>query len=128
MSIASLKAVDNFEVSVPGCGKLRWPGLTDVTALVGILPRVVQFKPHEVRVYSDSVLEKPLPGEGLNKRCLYTMENVWARDRATGEYLVDAKSIAAFRAQLLRKADKMGARMIEYDAQKGEWTIEVAHF
>ena len=55
-------------------------------------------------------------------------ETLPTRDRATGEYLVDAKSIAAFRAQLLRKADKMGARMIEYDAQKGEWTIEVAHF
>ena len=32
------------------------------------------------------------------------------------------------RPQLLRKADRMGARMVGYDHQKGEWTLEVAHF
>ena len=56
------------------------------------------------------------------------MENVWARDRNTGEFLSDVKSSGAFRAQLLRKADRMGARMVDYDYSKGEWSIEVAHF
>ena len=45
-----------------------------------------------------------------------------------GTDTADAKSVGAFRQQLLRKADKMGARMLGYDHQKGEWTIEVAHF
>jgi hypothetical protein len=31
-------------------------------------------------------------------------------------------------AQLQRKADRMGAKMLGYDYQKGEWTIEVPHF
>lgn len=56
------------------------------------------------------------------------MQNVWVRDRTTGEFLQDAKSIGAFRQQLLRKADRMGARMVDYDHHKGEWIIEVAHF
>ena len=38
------------------------------------------------------------------------------------------RSVGAFKGQLLRKADRMGAKMIGYDHNKGEWTIEVAHF
>ena len=71
-------------------------------------------------------MAKPPPGAGLNKRCLYTMENVWARDRATGEYLTDARHVAEFRNQLQRKADRMAARMVDYDVQRGEWTVEFA--
>ena len=62
------------------------------------------------------------------RQCVYTMEGVWARDRTTGEFLTDAKSVGVFRQQLLRKADKMGARMVGYDHNEGRWTIEVAHF
>ena len=124
-----LAAVEDFEVSKPGCGTLRWPGKSDVRKVVARLAAVVKLSPHEVRLY-DHVegLPKPPPGEGLNKQCVYTMANVWARDRLTGDFLTDAKSVGAFRAQLLRKADRMGARMVGYDHQTGEWTIEVAHF
>ena len=94
--------------------------------MAGKLGDILQFRPQGVSVYSSG--EKPPPGEGLNKHCLYTMENVWARDRTTGDFLADAKSIGAFRTQLVRKADKMGAKMILYDHNTGEWTIEVAHF
>ena len=48
--------------------------------------------------------------------------------KAKAEFLADAKSIGAFRAQLLRKADRMGARHVSYDHQRGEWTIEVANW
>ena len=81
----------------------------------------------QVHVYSGETA-KPPPGEGLNKTCIYTMENVWARDRSTGEYLVDAASIGAFRSKLLRAAAKWGAKMLGYDPQRGEWAVEVAHF
>ena len=85
------------------------------------------FAPHEVRVYTEGV-PKPPPGEGLNKRCVYTMCGVWVRDRMSGVYLTDSKSIGAFRGQLLRKADAMGVSMLGYDYQKGEWSVEVLHF
>ena len=100
----------------------------DVSAIVDQIDAVVQLRMHEVRVYADPAVPKPPLGVGLNKPCLYTMENVWARDRTTGAFLADAKSVGVFRQQLLRKADKMGARMVDYDHQRGEWTIEVAHF
>jgi len=127
MSDESLSAVEGLELRVAGCGTLRWPGTTDLRGIVGSLDEIVRFRPHEVRVY-DGAIPKPPTGEGLNKRCYYTMENVWARDRLTGDYLMDTKSIGAFRTQLLRKADRMGASMHGYDHQRGEWTIEVAHF
>ena len=65
---------------------------------------------------------------GLNKPCIYTMEDVFTKERSTGEYLTDAKSVTAFRAQLQRSADKNGGKMLGYDPQRGEWTIEVPHF
>ena len=126
---AELAAVDNFEVEVAGVGRLRWPGKTDVRAELPRLSEVVKLSPHQVLVY-DNVpgLPKPPPGEGLNKLCEYTMCGVWAKDRQTGEYLSDAKSLSTFRSQLLRKADRMQARMVSYDATAGEWVIEVPHF
>ena len=126
MSDTELSAIDGFEVSHPGRGTLRWPGRTDVRSVVDSLSSIIKFRPQGVSVYEDG--GKPAPGEGLNKQCVYVMENVWVRDRSTGDFLTDVKSISAFKAQLLRKADKMGARMVEYDHNKGEWTIEVAHF
>ena len=106
------------------------------------LDRIIVFRPHGVMVYpsaadlgehgggagAEEEVPKPAPGEGLNKRCMYTMEGVWAKDRQTGEYLADAKSVGVFRQQLLRKADRMQAAMIGYDHVKGEWTVEVPHF
>ena len=122
-----LRTVEGFSVSVEGMGSLSWPGLTDVSAIVHSLEKVIIFRPHEVRVYTDGVPKPPL-GEGLNKRCVYTMGGVWVRDRITGRYLSDPKSIEAFRAQLLRKADRMGARMLGYDHQRGQWKIELTGF
>ena len=126
MSEQELAAIDNFEVSAPGKGRLRWPGRTDVRGALDKLGEIVKFRVQGVSVYEGG--DKPAPGEGLNKQCVYTMENVWARDRATGEFLTDARSIGAFRTQLLRKADRMGARHVSYDHQRGEWTIEVANW
>ena len=126
MSSHELSEIDGFELSAPGCGRMRWPGRTDVRDLLDQLGDIVKFRVQGVSVYEGA--PKPPPGEGLNKQCFYTMENVWVRDRNTGEFLTDAKSIGAFRGQLHRKADRMGARMVDYDHQKGEWTVEVAHF
>lgn len=123
---AELAAIEGFEVAQPGKGTLRWPGKTDVRGVLEQLSTIVQFRQQGVSVYAHG--GKPRAGEGLNKLCRYTMENVWARDRTTGDFISDAKSIGAFRAQLLRKADQMGAKMLAYDDQKGEWTIAVQHF
>ena len=114
-------------MSAPGYGTLRWPGRTDVRGVIDRLGEVVTLGRHSVTVYAGDA-EKPEAGTGLNKHCIYTMENVWVRDRTTGDILGDVKSIATFRQQLQRKADRMGARMVDYDNQRGEWTIEVQHF
>jgi hypothetical protein len=53
------------------------------------------------------------------------MEGVWARDKRTAHYLLDARSVAAFRAQLQRKADKLGLRMLSYNHERGLWRVEV---
>jgi len=128
MSDAELSAIDEFEVSLPGYGTLRWPGRTDVRDVLPHLGRVIQFEKRRVHVYSKGPVEKPPPDHGLNKPCIYTMEDVFTKERSTGEYLTDAKSVTAFRAQLQRSADKNGGKMLGYDPQRGEWTIEVPHF
>jgi len=122
-----LAAVEDFEIEAPGLGSLSWPGATDLRPVRNILDKVVVFGPHEVRVYPDG-MTKPREGAGLNKRCVYTMQSVWARDKNTGEYLLDPKNVAMFRAQLQRKAERMEARMLDYNSSKGEWRIEVDHF
>jgi len=118
--------VEDFELSCPGLGSLVWPGVTDLRGLPGKLDGVVKFGSHEVLLYPDlPEALKPRPGEALNKRFIYTMENVWARDKRTGSYLTDARSVAAFRAQLQRKADKLGIRMLSYSHERGLWRVEV---
>ena len=46
----------------------------------------------------------------------------------TNVVLKDARSVQAFRAQLQRKADRLGAIMKGYDHLEGRWDIEVPHF
>ena len=122
-----LRAIENFEVSKPGFGTLFWPGRTDVRTVVqhGI-EAILSIDKYRVKVYQGPI---PIPavGEGLNKRCVYTMEDVWARG-PNGEYLRDARSLERLRAQLQRNADRFPARMVGYDVQRGEWTVEVDHW
>jgi len=126
MTDEELSAVEAFEVSRPGLGSIVWPGLTDLRGLPTKLDSLVKFGPHEVVLYPNVPDElKPSPGEALNKRFIYTMEGVWARDKRSALYLLDARSVAAFRAQLQRKADKLGLRMLSYNHERGLWRVEV---
>jgi len=127
LSAEQLAAVDCFELHRPGFGSLMWPGLTDLRKLRDQLDTIVRFEKQEVKVYPMGV-EKPPKGEGLNKRCVYTMEEVWPKDRRTEYILTDARSVQAFKAQLQRKADRLGARMLSYNHERGLWRIEVSHF
>ena len=56
----------------------------------GRLDELVTLALHEVNVYTDAAT-KPPPGAELNKRCVYTMEEVWPRDQRTNEVLTDAR-------------------------------------
>ena len=124
-----LKEVADFRVCRPGFGALHWPGKTDVSDVVAKLKEVVRLEHQKVRIY-EGVDGVPMPpaGMGLNKPCRYTMHNVWPRDNASDDVMRDARSVATLRAKLMRQADAMQAKMLNYDHQKGEWTIEVAYF
>ena len=77
------------------------------------MTHTLTLTPPQVLLYPDlPEALKPRLGEALNKRFIYTMENVWARDKRTGSYLTDARSVAAFRAQLQRKAEKLSLQSI----------------
>jgi len=125
----ALRQVENLEVSRRGYGTLRWPRRTDVRGLVEHgLRSIISIEKHLVKMYQASV-PKPPVGEGLNKECEYTMEDVWARG-PSNELLTDARSLERFRRELQRSADRFdnGARVVSYDAQRGEWTVELAHW
>ena len=126
MSDEELSAVEDFEVSRPGLGAIVWPGLTDLRGLPTKLDSLVKFGSREVVLYPNVPEElKPRPGEALNKRFIYTMEGVWARDKRTSHYLLDARSVATFRNQLQLKADRLGVRMLSYNHERGLWRVEV---
>ena len=123
----ALRAMVDFEVGIRGVGRLLWPGTTDVSEYASRMAEVVTFKPHGVDVFTNASVPRPAAGEGLNKRCHYTMCDVFVHD-GYGMLLHDAESINAYRKQLNHKAEKMGAHMLGYDSREGEWTIEVDFF
>ena len=110
-------------MSAPGKGRLRGRG--EHRRAARALDKLGGFQRQRALGRACTRRRRASGAGRLNKQCVYTMENVWARDRATGEFLTDARSIGAFRTQLLRKADRMGARHDRHDHQRGEWTIEV---
>ena len=124
----ALRAMVDFEVGIRGVGRLLWPGTTDVSEYASRMAEVVTFKPHGVDVFTNASVPRPAAGEGLNKRCHYTMCDVFAHDKYTGLLLTDSQSIDALCSQLINKAENMGARMLGYDSLSGEWTVEVSSF
>jgi len=120
-----IKRVSDLEVRRKGFGTLRWKGITDVHDLVERgLREIISIERHQVEMYRGS---PPPKGEGLNKECEYTMEDLWARG-PSNEILRDERALGRFGDELRKNAERMKARMVSYDPQLGEWTVVLSEF
>ena len=121
----NIERVMDLEVRRRGFGTLFWEGLTDVRGLVEQgLREIITMEQHWVEMYRGS---PPPKGEGLNRECKYTMENLWPRG-PSNEILTDERAIGRFEHMLHQNAERMKARMVRYDPECGEWTVILSEF
>nr|XP_040038082.1 nuclear pore complex protein Nup98-Nup96 isoform X3 [Gasterosteus aculeatus aculeatus] len=119
--------VENFTVGRKGYGSIFFPGEVNVAALN--LDEVVHFRRKEVIVYPDDK-NKPLEGEGLNRRAEVTLDGVWPNDKTACTQIrcPDRLTEMNYEGRLEKASRKQGARFLEYRAETGSWVFEVAHF
>ncbi|XP_034406784.1 nuclear pore complex protein Nup98-Nup96 isoform X7 [Cyclopterus lumpus] len=119
--------VDNFTVGRKGYGSIFFPGEVSVTALN--IDEIVHFRRKEVIVYPDDK-NKPLEGEGLNRRAEVTLDGVWPNDKTACTQIRSPERLTEmnYEGRLEKASRKQGARFLEYRAETGSWVFEVAHF
>lgn len=80
-------------------------------------------------VYPDDS-KKPPEGEGLNRRAEITLDRVWPVDKSTRECITNPDRLAAMRYEerLVRAAQRLQAKFIEYRPDTGSWVFRVNHF
>ncbi|XP_068187416.1 nuclear pore complex protein Nup98-Nup96 [Antennarius striatus] len=119
--------VENFTVGRKGYGSIFFPGEVNVTGLN--LDEIVHFRRKEVIVYPDDK-NKPLEGEGLNRRAEVTLDGVWPQDKTTCTQIRSPERLTEmnYEGRLERASRRQGARFLEYRPETGSWVFEVAHF
>ncbi|XP_031712802.1 nuclear pore complex protein Nup98-Nup96-like [Anarrhichthys ocellatus] len=116
-----------FTVGRKGYGSIFFPGEVNVTALN--LDEIVHFRCKEVIVYPDDN-NKPLEGEGLNRRAEVTLDGVWPNDKTACTQIRSPERLTEmnYEGRLEKASRKQGARFLEYRPETGSWVFEVAHF
>uniref|UniRef100_A0A1A7XNB2 Nuclear pore complex protein Nup98-Nup96 n=1 Tax=Iconisemion striatum TaxID=60296 RepID=A0A1A7XNB2_9TELE len=119
--------VENFTVGRKGYGSVFFPGEVNLTGLN--LDEIVHFRRKEVIVYPDDK-NKPLEGEGLNRRAEVTLDGVWPNDKTTCTQIRSPERLTDmnYEGRLEKASRKQGARFLEYRPETGSWVFEVAHF
>lgn len=125
MSASQLKEVEDFTVGLENVGKVTWIDKTDIRGLD--LDSIIEFRPGEVEVYPDET-NKPPVGRGLNKPAVIVLENIFPKDRKTGQLKKDEDSLNRYRLKLMKSTERSGAKFIKYDTTTGDWVFEVEHF
>ncbi|XP_060942468.1 nuclear pore complex protein Nup98-Nup96 isoform X2 [Limanda limanda] len=119
--------VENFTIGRKGYGSIFFPGEVNVSGLS--LDEIVHFRRKEVIVYPDDK-NKPLEGEGLNRRAEVTLDGVWPNDKTTCTQIRSPERLSDmnYEGRLEKASRKQGARFLEYRTETGSWVFEVAHF
>ncbi|XP_051956163.1 nuclear pore complex protein Nup98-Nup96-like isoform X2 [Xyrauchen texanus] len=119
--------VENFTVGRKGYGSVFFPGEVNLTNMN--LDDIVYFRRKEIIVYPDDK-DKPLAGEGLNRRAEVTLDGVWPNDKTTCSQIKIPERLIEmnYEGRLEAASRKQGARFLEYRPETGSWVFEVAHF
>ncbi|XP_055550074.1 nuclear pore complex protein Nup98-Nup96 [Wyeomyia smithii] len=119
--------VPNFTIGRRGYGNVYFNEPIDVANLN--LDEIVHFRHKEVIIYPDDE-NKPLVGEGLNRKAQITLDQVWPHDKALHEPIKDPHRLALmeYEGKLRRVCDKHDTRFLEYRPDTGSWVFKVDHF
>jgi nuclear pore complex protein Nup98-Nup96 len=119
MAPEELAAVSNFSVERAGVGKVEWQGAVDVR--YADLDSLVVIEPKSIIVYAEEEINntKPPVGTKLNRPAILTMWGVVPREGADP---------AKFASRVASQTEKMGASLIKFDVETGEWVLLVEHF
>jgi hypothetical protein len=125
MSEADLAAVPGFAVKRPGVGKVEWEGAVDVRR--ADLDRIVEIEFQDVAVYTldEEEGKKPPVGSKLNRPAILTFYNVFPKKGGASATQEDRDKFAR---KVEKTTSKIGADLISYDRNIGEWKIRVQHF
>ncbi|KAJ3215726.1 hypothetical protein HK099_006230 [Clydaea vesicula] len=128
-----LKCVENFEVSVPKVGKIKWLQPVDILKIVksgngieSIFEDEIIIEQNSATVYPNANT-KPNVGSELNTPCLITLFNMWPKDRSN---MIAIKDLKDFRMEnyLRRLKSVPDTKFKNYDVNLGAWTFVVQHF
>ncbi|XP_027158668.1 nuclear pore complex protein NUP98A-like [Coffea eugenioides] len=117
--------VKDFVFGRQGYGSIKFLGETDVRELD--LESLIQFNHGEVIVYMDESRKPPI-GQGLNRPAEITLFNVRCIDKNSRKAYIDGPKVEKYKEILRQKAAELGAEMVSYDPQQGEWKFKFQHF
>lgn len=117
--------VKGFVVGRQGYGSIKFLEETDVRELD--LESYIEFKNHEVIVYTDESMKPPI-GQGLNKAAEITLCNIKVVDKKTGKQYVNGSYVDKLKEKLMKKTAEQGAEFVSYNPVQGEWKFRVQHF
>jgi nuclear pore complex protein Nup98-Nup96 len=115
-----------FEVGRRGCGKVRFDGAVDLTAinLDDVYEKLVEIRLRSVTVYPEAST-KPPAGKGLNVPSTISIENSWPRARGQPS---SATTGPVFDKHVNRLKKMAGTTFVDYDVKTGVWTFKVPHY
>merc|ERR550525_1057223 len=110
--------VTGFTIGRDGYGNIHYPGSINVAGLN-----------LDENVFPDDT-NKPVLGEGLNRKALITLDKVWPNDKSTGDTVRSPGRLRSMGSEekLERASARLGARFIEYRPETGSWVFKVDHF
>ena len=120
-SEADLASVKGFSVRNE-FGIISWEGEVDVRFLD--IDKSIEIAQTDISVYTKDELEdgyKPEVGTKLNRPAVLTFFNVFPKKD-------DEETKAKFAKRIEKSTKKMGAELLKYDVDSGEWKIRVSHF
>lgn len=87
----------------------------------------MDISPKEVSVYNDDT-DKPVVGEGLNKRAIVKLDGYWPANKTTRELITDPDQLAKINyvATLKRCTERIGAKFHDYIPLTGTCVFEVS--
>lgn len=127
MSEADLATVSGFSVRHDPYGIVAWDGAVDVRN--ANLDASVVIGQSDVSVYTvdEEAGRKPAVGSKLNRPAVIKFFNVFPKDKDGGAN-ADEETKRKFALKIEKSTARMGAELISYDKEKGEWKIRVQHF
>ncbi|EKD04006.1 hypothetical protein A1Q2_01680 [Trichosporon asahii var. asahii CBS 8904] len=128
LSHQELSKLENFTVGRKGYGEVTFlqpVDLTDLPSLQDLFGKTVIVEDLELTVYPDDS-NKPPRGQGLNVPAQISLENCFARDKATRQPITDPND-PRYRRQIKRVKAVQGTEFVDF-SDDGIWTFTVEHF